>query len=240
MVRSTRILRIGLVALAVTGLALVGCANSTTGSPSESPTIAPDPDLGAAWLDSGRLVGLVTLGSSTCVPGIEEEATVDEEGVLHVELAMPKPTQPCTADLVPRVTFVELPDGIDPEQDLEIEVTGDEYFGLAQLEGVAGLDPSGETDYQPSAGWATAPNQFVILTWGSSSCLPQMEDIAATGPAEVTVSYITPPSDEVCTADMAAQGAVTAVTGLEEDSDVELVLAGGTFEGLRVPIYGTN
>ena len=109
-----------------------------------------------------------------------------------------------------------------------------------QLEGVAGLDPSGETDYQPSAGWATAPNQFVILTWGSSTCLPQMEDIAATGPAEVTVSYVTPPTDQVCTRDMVPQGAVAAETGLEADSDVELVLAGGTFLGVRVPIYGTN
>jgi hypothetical protein len=240
MVRSTRILLTALGALAVAGLALTGCASSAGGPSSGSPSIAPDPDLGAAWLDSGRMVGLVTLGSSTCVPGIEDEAEVDDDGVLQVELAMPKASQPCTADLVPRVTFVDLPDGVDPDADLEIEVTGDEYYGLVQLDGVAGLDPSGETDYQPSAGWATAPNQFVILTWGSSTCLPQMEDIAATAPAEVTVSYVTPAADEVCTLDMVPQGAVAAVTGLEEDSGVELVLAGGTFEGLRVPIYGTN
>lgn len=240
MLRSNRIFLAGLGMLAVVGLALVGCASAAGGPPPASETIAPDPDLGAAWLDSGRMVGLVTLGSSTCVPGVDGEAAVDGDGVLHVELAMPRATQPCTADLVPRVTLVDLPDGVDPEEDLQIEVSGDEYFGLVQLDGVPGLDPSGETDYQPSAGWATAPNQFVILTWGSSTCLPQMEDIAATAPAEVTVSYVTPPSDQICTDDMAAQGAVTAVTGLEEDSGVELVLAGGTFLGLRVPIYGTN
>lgn len=239
MVRSHRHLLAALGVLAVAGLALTGCANST-GEPSGSPSIAPDPDLGAAWLDSGRMVGLVTLGSSTCVPGIEDDAEVDDEGVLHVELAMPKATQPCTADLVPRVTFVDLPDDVDPAEDLQIEVTGELYYGLVELDGVAGLDPSGETDYQPSAGWATAPHQFVILTWGSSTCLPQMEDIEVTGPAEVTVSYITPPSDEVCTRDMVAQGAVAAVTGLEGISDAELVLTGDTFDGVRVPIYGTN
>ena len=238
MVRSNRILLAALGALAATGLALTGCASSPGGP--GSPSIAPDPDLGAAWLDSGRMVGLVTLGSGTCVPGVEGAPEVDDDGVLHVELAMPEATQPCTSDLVPRVTFVDLPDGVDPEEDLEIEVTGDEYYGLVQLDGVAGLDPSGETDYQPSAGWATAPNQFVILTWGSSTCLPQMEDIEVTGPAEVTVSYATPPSDQVCTRDMVPQGAVTAVSGLEADSGVELVLAGGTFLGVRVPIYGTN
>ena len=182
----------------------------------------------------------MTLGSSTCVPGIEDEVEVDDDGVLQVELALPKASESCTADLVPRVTLVDLPDGVDPADDLEIEVTGDDYYGLVTLDGVAGLDPSGETDYQPSAGWATAPNQFVILTGAPPPASRRMEDIEATAPAEVTVSYVTPPTDEVCTMDMVPQRAVTAVTGLEETSDVELVLAGGTFEGLRVPIYGTN
>jgi hypothetical protein len=241
--RSIRILFPGLCALTIVGLALAGCASSSGGAPSESPTsqatIESDPDLGAAWLDSGRMVGLVTLGSSSCVPGIADEAQYTD-GVLLVELAAPAADEPCTRDLVPRVTLVDVPAGVDPEENLQIEVTGDEYFGQVELEGVPGLDSSGETDYEPSAGWATAKGQFVILTWGSSTCIPEVEDVAATGPSEVTVTFATPPSDQVCTMDMVARGVVTAVNDLEQDSDVVAILTKGEFLGLKVPIYGTN
>src|SRR5688572_1168552 len=153
----------GLGALAVATLALAGCATPAGGSPSSEPTthntVEPDPDLGAAWLDSGRLVGLVTLGSSTCVPALADEAKYTD-GVLRVEFASPEADQACTMDLVPRVTLVGVPADVDPAEDLEIEVTGDDYFGQVELPGVEGLDSSGETDYQPSAGWATAEGQF--------------------------------------------------------------------------------
>jgi hypothetical protein len=233
----------GLGALALASLALAGCATPAGGSPSSEPTtqntVESDPDLGAAWLDNGRLVGLVTLGSSTCVPALADQAQYTD-GVLHVELAAPEADQACTMDLVPRVTLVGVPEDVDPQENLQIEVTGDDYFGQVELAGVEGLDPSGETDYQPSAGWATAEGQFVVLTWGSSTCVPVMEDVAATGPAEVTITYQTPPDGQVCTMDMVPRAAVAAVDDLEEDSDVELILTKGGFLGLKVPIYGTN
>ncbi len=125
---------------------------------------------------------------------------------MHVEFAAPETDTACTSDLVPRVTLVGVPQDVDPAESLDIEVTGDEYFGQVELEGVEGLDPSGETDYEPSAGWATAPGQFVILTWGSSTCIPVIEDVAATGPAEVTVTYQTPPDNQACTMDMVPRG----------------------------------
>jgi hypothetical protein len=243
MARRNRTLLTGMGALALVSIALAGCATPSGASPSDSPaaqqTIQPDPDLGAAWLDSGRMVGLVTLGSSTCVPGIADEAHYTD-GVLHVELAAPPSDKPCTRDLVPRATLVDVPKDVDPGENLQIEVTGDDYFGVVELDGVPGLDPSGETDYEPSAGWATVEGQFVILTWGSSTCIPAIEDVAATGPAQVTVTYVTPPTDQVCTMDMVAQGAVTAVNDLEEDSDVVAILTKGGFLGVKVPIYGTN
>jgi hypothetical protein len=40
--------------------------------------------------------------------------------------------------------------------------------------------------------------------------------------------------------DMVSRGAVTAVNGLEEDTDVELILTKGGFLGIKVPIYGVN
>ena len=141
---------------------------------------------------------------------------------------------------MPRVTLVGVPEGVDPEEDLQIEVTGDDYLGRVQLAGVPGLSGGGETDYAPSAGWATAQGQFVILTWGSSTCVPMIEDVAATAPAEVTVMYRTPAADQMCTMDMAPRAAVAAVNDLEQTADVEAVLSGGEFEDVRIPIYGSN
>ena len=240
MARSALLAGLGVLALA--SIALAGCATPSGGSPSEEPSsqaIEPDPDLGAAWLDDGRLIGLVTLGSSTCVPGLADEATY-EDGVLQVEFAAPEGDMACTSDLVPRVTLVGVPEDVDPEENLAIEVNGEDYFGEVELAGVPGLASGGETDYEPSAGWATAAGQFVLLTWGSSTCVPVIDDVAATGPAEVTLTFQDPPKDQVCTMDMVGQGQVTAVNDLEEDSDVQLILTKGGFLGLKLPIYGTN
>src|SRR6478735_3129864 len=135
----------GLGALALVSLALAGCASTTSGgSPSDEPSasssVTPDPDLGAAWLDNGRMIGLVTLGSSTCVPGAETP-TVNGDGVLEVTLTAPEAGDACTSDLVPRVTLVDAPDDVDPSQDLQIQVTGDNYYGEVELDGVDGLTP---------------------------------------------------------------------------------------------------
>src|SRR4051812_44751520 len=160
MLMSPRSVLAGAAALALAGLALSGCASTAAGSPtpagstSASPSVEADPDLGAAWLDSGRMIGLVTLGSSTCVP-VADEPKFDSDGVLQVTLMAPEAAKPCTADLVPRVTLVGVPSAVDPADDLQIQVTGDEYYGEVELAGVKGLKAGGETDYNPSAGWAT-------------------------------------------------------------------------------------
>ncbi|WP_345801242.1 hypothetical protein AAIB33_17555 [Microbacterium sp. AZCO] len=234
----------GLGALALASLLLAGCATTTSGTPEASPTpttqesATPDPDLGAAWLDNGRMIGLVTLGSSTCVP-VADEAKYSG-GTLNVTLAAPAAATPCTSDLVPRVTLVQVPEGVDPSKNLPIEVTGDQYLGQVELPGASGLTAGGETDYNPSAGWATVQGQFVILTWGSSSCPPVIQDVAATGPAEVTVTYETPAANQVCTMDMAPRAAVTAVNDLEETTGVSAILKGDQFDNVKIPIYGTN
>ena len=97
------------------------------------------------------------------------------------------------------------------------------------------------TDYLPSAGWTDADGQFVLLTWGSSSCAPVISEVAATGPAEVTVTFETHPADQVCTMDMAPRATIAVVDGLQEDSDVSAILAGSPeFDNVRIPIYGEN
>ena len=61
-----------------------------------------------------------------------ESAEVSSAGVLEVTIATPEPDEPCTSDLVPRVTLVSVPEDVDPEQDLEIEVNGEDYLGTGR------------------------------------------------------------------------------------------------------------
>ena len=230
------------VALLLAGGALAGCASNPASAPSSTPTTgdSTEVEIDAAWLDDGRIIGLVTTGSSTCIPAADE-ATLQADGSLAVTLVEPDADTPCTRDLVPRVTLVEVPEGVDPSHDLAITVTGDGFTGSTDLEGVEGLAGGGMTDYLPSAGWTDTDGQFVLLTWGSSSCVPVISEVAASGPAEVTVIFETPAADQVCTMDMAPRATVAVVGGLEEDSDVSLLLAGSPeFDNVRIPIYGSN
>ena len=230
------------VALLLAAGTLAGCASQPATAPSSSPdsTGGTDSEISAAWLDDGRIIGLVTMGSSTCVPAADE-ATLQADGSLAVTLVEPDAETACTADMAPRVTLVEVPEGVDPSEDLAITVTGDGYSGSADLDGVEGLTGGGMTDYLPSAGWTDVDGQFVLLTWGSSSCAPVISEVAATGPAEVTVTFETPPADQVCTMDMAPRATIAVVDGLEEDSDVSAILAGSPeFDNVRIPIYGEN
>lgn len=231
------------VALLLAGGALAGCASQAATAPSGSPSSdggSTEAEIDAAWLDDGRIIGLVTMGSSTCVPAADD-ATLQADGSLAVMLVEPDAETACTADMAPRVTLVEVPEDVDPSQDLAITVTGDGYSGTAELDGVDGLAGGGMTDYLPSAGWTETDGQFVLLTWGSSSCAPVIAEVAASGPAEVTVTFETPPADQVCTMDMAPRATIAFVEGLEEDSDVSLVLAGSPeFDNVRIPIYGEN
>lgn len=229
------------LAVLLTGV-LTACATgsggtpTTASSPSDDDGGSTDQEVGAAWLDGGRAIGIVTQGSSTCIPTAEETTYAD--GVLNVTLVEVEGDTACTADLVPRVSLVEVPGDVDPTQDLEIEVTGDGWQGDTDLGGVQGLATGGETDYLPSAGWTDVDGQFVILTWGSSSCVPMVENTEATSATEITVTFATPPADQVCTMDMAPRGTVTSVLEVEdEDADVFAILTGAEFDNVRIPIY---
>jgi hypothetical protein len=231
---------IGSLFFAAALLAACATPGGSGATPSASATTqgddSNDQEVGAAWLDGGRMVGIVTQGSSTCVP-IAEEATY-ANGVMTVTLVDAEGDTACTRDLVPRVSLVGTPEGVDPADGVEIEVTGDGWHGDTDLDGVPGLAAGGETDYLPSAGWTDVDGQFVILSWGSSTCAPVIENTEATSATEVTVTFVTPPANQVCTMDMAPRGVVTAVNGLEdEDADTFAILTGAEFDNVRIPIY---
>lgn len=239
---SPRLLAVPLLAALAIG-AFGGCASTPAAAPSDAPSTSPsaDSEIDAAWLDAGRVIALVTAGSSTCVP-VAEEASLEADGSLAVTLAEPDAETACTRDFVPRVTLVEVPEGVDPAQELAITVSGAGVSGQVELDGVEVMPTDdGMTDYLPSAGWTGTDGQFVLLTWGSSSCVPVISEVTASAPAEVTVAFQTPPADQVCTMDMAPRATVAVVTGLEEDQDVTLVLTGtAEYDGVRIAILGEN
>ncbi len=70
--------------------------------------------------------------------------------------------------------------------------------------------------------------------------MPVVEDVVAGAPAEVTVTFATPPADQVCTMDMRPRGTIAFVPDLEADADVFAVLAGAEFDNVRIPILGTD
>ncbi|MBA8817702.1 hypothetical protein FHX48_002807 [Microbacterium halimionae] len=196
-------------------------------------------DVNATWLDDGRMIGLWTSGSSSCAP-IVSDTVVNDDGVLEVTLDEDGDPTPCTADMAPQITLLGVPEGVDTAADLEIVVQGQGFFGTEELSGVEGLaGPGSETDYAPSAGWGDTYNDFIILTWGSSTCVPMLEESAITGPLEVTVTFADAPADQMCTMDMAPRG-TSAFAGGMKSGDAEVVLFGDSFDGIRVPILGSN
>ncbi|MEI3867940.1 hypothetical protein V6S02_12725 [Microbacterium sp. CCNWLW134] len=240
------------LALAVLGAGaavLAGCAtpSGSSGTASASPTssssqsASPEPssggvvvtdDVEAAWLDGGRGVGLVTYGSSSCLPVVGEPTYAD--GVLTVDISDPE-GEACTRDLVPRGSYVGVPEGVDPTRELEIVVTGT-YADDTDLDGLEGEIAVPE-EFAPSAGWAD-DDMMLILSWGSSTCAPVLESAEAAG-SEVLVSFAEPVSDQVCTADMAPRVTVAAVTGsVDDDAPVTAVLSGGEFADIQVPVLG--
>ncbi len=227
-----------LPATAVLAVALTACASGSAGPATPEPL-----ETTAAWLDSGRLIAVTTVGSSSCIP-VAEAAELQPDGAVRVELVDPAwkggSARACTADAVPRVSLVGAPEGVDPAQDLRIDVAYGNAAGTAVLAGVPGLaGPGSATDDAPSASWVGADGDLVFLTWGSSSCAPVVADVAATAPAEVTLTFATPPADRVCTLDMAPRVGLVADPGVETRAGAQLVLSGDTFDMVRVPIVGS-
>jgi len=232
-------------AVAAAALLAVGC----TASPGEQPptsSAAPDDGAGtdeesfgdeveAAWLDDGRMFAIVTWGSSTCVPIVDE---ISAEGQKITVALVDAPSddgaeKACTSDLAPRASVGAIPEGVDPTQDVEFIVTTGDITDDVELDGNSALTgtPGQPTEYTPSAGWFD-DDGIVLLTWGSSTCAPVVENVERQA-GGATVTFAT--DDGVCTMDMAPR--VTLI-GFDDDADdddddsaFELTLVGGNLDG---------
>lgn len=230
---------------AIAALALAACATGALVEPDGADESVPGGTeteqvmIEAAWLDGGRSIGIVTEGSSTCVPSAGE-VTLETNGTLAVTFEEPDATTPCTMDYAPRVSLVGVPDGVDPSQNLTISVTGAGFDGGTTLTGVPGLTVDGESDMTPSAGWTNVNGTFVVLLWGSSTCTEHITATEVTGAASVSASLSGIPADKACTADMAPNPVLAFADGLHGVEDVELTLTSHSADDLTFPILGVN
>lgn len=212
---------LGAGALAFSGCASTPAAPGASGGSDDSST---ELEVDAAWLDGGRMVAIVTQGPGTCVP-TASSVTLQADGSVAVTLEDPAGDTACTRDLVPRATGVQLPEGANGDLELELVVTYGDLRGDTDLDAYSGGPVE---EYAPSAGWVD-DGQFALLTWGSSSCAPMVQDATVAEGKQITVTFSAPPADMVCTADMAPRVTLVAVDDVE-DNVVDLTLTGGGVE----------
>lgn len=224
-------------------LLVVGCT-STPGS--DTPTNSPPPsadsgddtdgddrdDFEGVLLDDGRMFAVVTWGSSTCVPQIDQVAAEGQTVTVSlVEVDSEETEKVCTSDLAPRASVGALPEGVDPTQEITLQVSYGDLSDDVDLDGgsFAGT-PGTSTEYLPSAGWFE-DGGLVLLTWGSSSCAPVLESVEAAGNAG-TVTFVTD-EEQVCTMDMAPRATIIAFGDdtVEDDGPFTLTMVGGALDG---------
>lgn len=215
-----------------------GAAPHATSDPSSGPgstgSADDQDDMDGALLDDGRMFAVVSWGSSTCLPQVDE-VTADGQRV-SVTLVDPQSEgateQACTADLAPRASVGALPEGVDPTKDVTLVVTYGDLLDEIDVDGDPGATatPGSPTEYQPSAAWFD-DGGLVLLTWGSSSCAPVVESTEAAGTTG-TVTFVTE-ENQVCTMDMAPRATVVefAEDEVDDDGPFELTLVGGGLDG---------
>ncbi len=235
-----------IVALVVGTLLFAGCAADDRGvsAPSET-TPAPTAgtpaefDADAMWLDGGRAIGIVTWGSSTCVPAAQN-VTVGTDGAVAVELGPGSSVAidslvidgedvagsviACTADYAPRVTPVFVPPGADATAGIDLVVTLEGGRDEVDLDPYTGPDVDAQS---PSAGWID-DGLFAVLTWGSSSCAPVVESVEKTSATAVSVVFSSN-GETACTDDLAARVVLAWVEGVDDDAAVTATLSGREF-----------
>lgn len=174
------------------------------------------------------MVAVVTWGSSTCIPQVDE-LTGDGQ-TATITLIDPDSNAVCTKDLVQRASVGALPAGMDPTKDITLHVTYGDTTGDVTVSGAAVTGTPGEpTDFAPSATWI-GDGSLALLTWGSSGCPPVVESIEGDGNTG-TVTFTTD-NDKICTADMAPRATILAFDQESVDSSgFVLTLEGGGLDG---------
>ncbi|MGF3056116.1 hypothetical protein [Microbacterium sp. YY-01] len=223
--------------LAGAALVIAGCASGPQAGDQPAPTEDPQQpaetgQIEATWLDTGRFIGVVTWGSSGCVP-LEGETIADGQNITTT-LSLDDEDAACTADFAPRATLIGVPEGVDATQDATLTVELPE--GETAEVTIAGNDTlTGELPDQfvPSAGWAG--DQIVLLSWGSSSC-PPLVDAIDEDANSARVTFVT--EDRPCTMDLAPRLTIITPTQAADHSGYQLTLTGADFSDDTLDVIG--
>lgn len=244
-------------ALVVAALLIAGCSASSGEQPpgdqpgAQDPTSSADPgdpgagdtpaedEIEAAWLDDGRMFAIVTWGSSTCVPMVDEVSADGQKVAVSLvnATAAEGEEKACTSDLTARASIGATPADVDPTREVEFTVANGDLVDDVDLDGNAALTgtPGESTSTEPSAGWFD-DDGIVLLTWGSSTCPPIVDDIERTD-AGATVTFAT--EDGVCTMDLAPRATILGVGDHDDDEgDFVLKLVGGGLDGTVEVLQG--
>lgn len=204
----------------------------STSNPSdqaEAPEMDED-DMAGALLDDGRMFAVVTWGSSSCVPQVSDVTAQGQ--VVSVTLQDAETEKVCTADMAQRASVAALPEGVDPTQEITLDVRYKDLSDDVEIGGqqVTGM-PGQSTTYEPSAGWFD-DGSLVLLTWGSSGCPPIVSTVEGSGDA-ATVEFATV-DGQVCTMDMAPRATLISFGegAVDTDADFTLTLVGGGIDGV--------
>lgn len=228
------------LATLATAVLIAGCASTPdsqaptdTPAPSADGEVADDTDDIEGVLLDGRLFAVVTRGSSTCVP-LVDELSADKQTVA-VTLVEPQgdgASGPvCTDDLAPRASVGALPEGVDRTAEITLRVNYGDAAEDVELEGRPEAEGSaGEETGEPSASWYD-DGGLVLLTWGSSSCPPIVEALEGSGTAG-TVTFVTD-EEKICTMDFAPRATVIDFgdDAVDDDGVFTLTLVDGGLDG---------
>ncbi|MGC5224685.1 hypothetical protein ACPW96_19140 [Micromonospora sp. DT81.3] len=213
------------------GAVLIWNLTRTPPPPSPAPALPA-----AAWLSDGRAVAIVTQGGATCAPTVGE--ITEAADTLEIEL-LDQDDESCSADGALRASLAIPAEQLNMTEDHRIVLRGD-YEGLVTLPG----DPDGESPSDGSsglarsAGWFSS-DDFVLLTFGSSSCPLVIESAEVTAEDEVTVSLPSPVVGKACTRDRVGRVTVIETDGSGlGDGPVSAVIPRGGSDDVRVPIRG--
>ncbi|MDQ0726764.1 hypothetical protein QFZ21_001764 [Microbacterium sp. W4I20] len=216
---------------------LAGCTTTpgaetptSSAAPSSAPEDADDRnDVEGVLLDNGRMFAVITSGSSTCVPQVDQ-VSADGQTVTVTLVDVPGDAA-CTKDLVPRASLGALPEGVDPKSDITLQVTYGDVNDDVDIDG----DPAATGESGLETGMSTAAwfddGGLVLLTWGSSSCVPVVESLEGAGNAG-TATFVTD-DQQICTMDMGPRGTILdfGEDAVDDDGPFTLTLVGDGLDG---------
>lgn len=226
-------------AISLMALSLSACSSdqaepSATPSPSDNTSDAQNTfDLEAAWLSGGDSIVLVTRGSSNCLPSVTE-VSASGTSQLKVTLEPAAEDLACLRDFVPQFNVIEAPSDLDRSAPITLKVEYLDAIATAELAAVSDYT-SGTLELTDSAGWAS-DTSIVLVTYGSSSCVPMLESAARDAEGNVVVNFADLATEQACTADLAPR--FTFIEGIEsgKTDGVNLILNGDGYAGEKVPV----